>query len=172
MTHSSERDTQPVPKVRAGSTQQLPKVKKPKYQPRHKKENNTGIKFLGVLVGLVTTLGAIAYVDWDKLGDDQAKPKPSPSAPSPQPTVTVTETVSGNSQRHTVTAEPSPGPTTTVTISPSVTPTVTATATATVTATETVTVPGPVKTVPTTVPPTTIIKCIEDGKEIPCPTGD
>lgn len=155
MTRSSERDTQPVPRIKPGSTQPLPKI-----NPRHKRENNTGIKFLAVLAGLVLFLGLIAWVDWSKLDDNKPEPQPTKIVTGP----TVTETAPGNSETVTVTAEPSPGPTTTVTLTPSAvpSPTVTTTVTATETynqpvpgPTVTKTVPGPTKTVivPTTITP-------------------
>lgn len=166
MTHSSERDTQPVPRIKPGSTQQLPTVQK-KYNPRHKKENNTGFKFLAVLAGLVLFLGLIAWVDWASLDDNKNQSNPKPTVVTPTVTETVTETAPGKSATRTVTSEPSPGPTTTITMTPSATPGPTVTQTVEVTATYNQPVPGP--TVTKTVPGPTATKTVT---VTPLPTGD
>ena len=172
MTHSSEKDTQPVPKIKPGDTQQLPKINPPKYNPRHKKENNTGIKFLAGLSGVVLFLGLIAYVDWATLGDNKISSEPSPPAIRSTVTETVTETPQRNPSTRTVMAEPLPGPTTTVTLFPTAESTVTATQAVTVTETYNQPVPGPTETKIIPGPTTTVTlppKCFQDGKPITCP---
>lgn len=169
MTHSSERDTQPVQRIKPGSTQEIPQVKKPRYNSRHGKENNTGVKFLVVLAGTVTFLGLIAGVNWAKLDDNKNKFPATPTTIVPTVTETATETAPGNTSTRTVLAEPSPGPTTTVTLTPSSVPAPAVTQTIEVTTTFNQPVPGPTRVVPTTLPPTTIIECYEDGEKIPCP---
>jgi hypothetical protein len=161
----SPEDTQPTQKIKT--------VKQPKYEPRHKRENNTGMKLLLALAGTVLLLGLITYVNWSGIfGTDHPKVGPTATVPVAGPTVVHTELLPGKVTTRTVTGNAVPGPTTTVTISPSAkaAPTVTATATATVT--ETKPVPGPTKTVETPGP----VKCYvlnQDGSkiQIPCPAG-
>lgn len=164
MTHSSEKDTQPVPRIRPGNTRELPRAKK-KYDPRHKKENNTGIKFLAVLAGLVLFLGLIAWVDWYKLGSDSKDATPAPTIIRPTVTETVTEAAPEKTVTRTATASPSPGPTTTVTMTPSATPAPTVTATVTATETYNQPVPGPTKTVVT--PGPTVTKTVTATPVLP-----
>lgn len=138
MKHFSQEDTQELPR--------------PKFKPRHKKENNIGAKFLVVLTGVVAILGVFAYVDWASLGGQKAN-GPSGTVTVPGPTATETrwstETARGKDTTRTVTSEALPGPTVTATLFPSAVSTVTVNRTVTVTAT--VPVPGPTKTIRETV---------------------
>jgi len=166
--HFSQEDTQELPR--------------PKFKPRHKKENNIGGKFLLVLFGLVLFLGLIATVDYYSRSQDVDTPNSNTMPQTvPGPTVTATETTTekatGRPEIRTVTGAPIPGPTSTKLIAP--TATVTVTASAKPGGTATVTLPpkaGPTvvvtKTVSTPVPgPTKIVSVCYDSNmlQIPCP---
>lgn len=129
-------------------TQQLPKPRVPKYQPRHKKDDNTGVKFLLILITLVGVLMIAAYFPWDSVfTSSPTKPGPTVTVPGPTITETATKYKTGPTSVITATVTPKPGETLHVTVTPTPQPPITVTATATVPG-PTVTAPGPTITKP------------------------